>query len=293
MNRDSVRQWPTGHRATATRGGAVAPVRRPWPHQSGRDAFKTPRRASQPPFLRPLSLPVARKPKPSRHPLLLRRARARATPHHRPFALAITSASPPSTPLTTEASYWTLGEPHCLLLRLRGVAGARHGTSPWPGVSGPSPSPLSSKMEPPGLGEARTELQPYRASSPATVRRHRRSPAATHGGRSSPPHPRLSYGCQSMRRVTEITRSCSVGERGLFSGERGLTGARRASAPLLPVADRGGPRVSAARGRESRAGQERARGSCGPDSFSRAGPVVRNKIWVLLFWYWFLWYLEK
>jgi hypothetical protein len=69
-------------------------------------------------------------------------------------------------------------------------------------------------MEPPGLGEARTELQPYRASSPATVRRHRRSPAATHGGRSSPPHPRLSYGCQSMRRVTEITRSCSVGRAG-------------------------------------------------------------------------------
>jgi hypothetical protein len=33
----------------------VAPVRRPWPHQSGRDAFKTPRRASRPPFLRPLS----------------------------------------------------------------------------------------------------------------------------------------------------------------------------------------------------------------------------------------------
>jgi hypothetical protein len=79
------------------------------------------------------------------------------------------------------------------------------------GASGPSPSSLPSKMEPPSLGEARTEPRPHRASSPATVRRHRTSPTAARGGKPFPPHPHPSYGHQSTRRVTESTRRRSVG----------------------------------------------------------------------------------
>jgi hypothetical protein len=42
----------------------------------------------------------------------------------------------PPPPGPTEPRDLTQGELHCLLLRLRGVAGARHGTSPWSGCFG-------------------------------------------------------------------------------------------------------------------------------------------------------------
>jgi len=127
-------------------------------------------------------------------------------------------------------------------------------------------------MEPPCLGEARTELKPPYPSSPATVRRHRRSPAATHGGRPSPPHPHPSYGCQSVRRVTEIPRPCSVGRASSSPASASspeLAGRRLPCSRSLTA----GARVSVPRagGRAERA--ERARAG---RIRSRAGPVVRN-----------------
>jgi hypothetical protein len=92
--------WPTGHRPMSTRGRAVATVRRPWPHQSGREVFKG---ATTPPSLSlvpcPFSLSLSpRSSGETKPPLppLLRRAHARSPPQHCPPNLVCCSTLNPS-----------------------------------------------------------------------------------------------------------------------------------------------------------------------------------------------------
>jgi hypothetical protein len=141
------------------------------------------------------------------------------------------------------------------------------------GASGPSPSSLPSKMDPPSFGEARTEPRPHRASSPATVRRHRTSPAAARGDKPLPPHPHPFHGLQSTHRVTGNTRRCSVGRASpspASSSSSELAGRRLPCLRSLTAGAR--PSVSRAGGGAERAARARV---CGPSS--RAGPVFRNE----------------
>lgn len=148
------------------------------------------------------------------------------------------------------------------------------------GASGLSPSSLPIKMDPPSFGEARTEPRPHRTSSPATVRRHRTSPAAARGDKPLPPHPHPFHEHQSTHRVTENTRRCSIGRASsspASSSSSELAGLRL---PCPSVPDCGGPPVSC----QARAGAlsgPRAR-ECGPSFPGRPSSSEMKFIFIIL-----------
>jgi hypothetical protein len=142
------------------------------------------------------------------------------------------------------------------------------------GASGLSPSSLPSKMDPPSFGEARTEPRPHRTSSPATVRRHRTSPAAARGDKPLPPHPHPFHEHQSTHRVTENTRRCSIGRASsspASSSSSELAGLRLPCLRSLTAGAR--PSVSRAGGSAERA----ARASVWAE-FSGPAQFIRNEI---------------
>jgi hypothetical protein len=120
------------------RPGALASCRAHEGHLCGRPDINHP-------FPPPPSLSFAKGKEPSRHSPFFSDELDRE-PRHTTGRLSSPVPPPrhPPPPGPTETHDWTLGELHYLLLRLRGVAGARHGTSPWSGCFGPvSISPYS------------------------------------------------------------------------------------------------------------------------------------------------------
>jgi hypothetical protein len=138
IHRDSVSSeegaWPTGHRASPTRGDAVAPVRRPWPHRPDHGAFKTAttRRGGLHSF--PLPLPVSKR---------QNRAAIAAPPPASSRACSTASPATKSRQFLRLTTLHLLDPPAALIeLKVSPIVTSaiperppelRHGGSPWPG----------------------------------------------------------------------------------------------------------------------------------------------------------------
>jgi hypothetical protein len=177
VHRDSVSSeegaWPTGHRASPTRGHAVATVRRSWPHRSAHGAFKT--ATTRRGCLHSLSLP---------HSALTQRKLSR---HCRPTpasSCALTTAPQPTKThpllhiITPSILHLAVG------VNCAGVRQHRHlrhrppqaflaGAPPWRGRASPASPYLASlvcrvRLEPLMLtGPAIRAEQPSSSSEPA------------------------------------------------------------------------------------------------------------------------------
>jgi hypothetical protein len=147
---DSVHQasvWPTGHRPTPTRGRAVAAVRRPWPHRSGREVPKSPRYAGAASIPSPSLFHLQSGETEPPLPPLLRRAHARSPPHHYPPNLAHYSTLDPSTSSTSYLSQSQGGKAALPNPPPSASDVSRCSTTvSWPYSSSISPSPFSSVL---------------------------------------------------------------------------------------------------------------------------------------------------
>jgi hypothetical protein len=121
-------KWPTGLRPRPPRGRAVATVRRPWLHRSGRAGFLN-ATTRPPPHSRPclsLSRPeLAERREPSRlRCRALRRRRVRSPSHHRPIHHAHSSVTTSRTSSNPPLEQPSRVRAHCRLFPRSELTGA-------------------------------------------------------------------------------------------------------------------------------------------------------------------------